>query len=394
MASRLTAAAMYGWSCVVLTIVVTIAPVAAQTSVRYGNAFQREVNRFRWTSGADAMVRKARWQATVSNRFLSDAFFRFDNRLQFRNENIFSLDAERRLGQYFGMAMSGEASWFGLSEVFTQELYGGLRIRPTPTLLVEPLVGLAVDRRPGVSSGRTDAGPAYGARWRMEERSFGGYQIQMSGAGTWQRIDPRRAHYMAAAGSATRQLASASIQTEMRMSSIRRDTYRAASYLNRSGSALRGPESVEATTSDTVEVRLYIDAPLARHFRLRGSAEGVLNGRRIRTHRAPQESLFFETDFSRRSLFADVGLTYEHSSVTARLAMEAGAAAGIAQLSEQQIAARAGSRPEVNTVGTGGLRRRGFWRQHRGTGSRAQSVSRPVCYLKNRAPRYARRESG
>ncbi len=331
MASGLTAvwkgSAAQGWTCAVLTVAFWIVPAAAQTYVQYGNTFQREVNRFRWTSSVDAMVRKAQWHATLRNRFVSDAFYRFNDRLQFRDENVLALDAEHRLGPYLGMGISGETSWFGLSEVYSQELYGGLRIRPTPAFLIEPLVGMAVDSRPGVSASRTDAGPAYGGRWRMEERSFGGYRVQLDGTGTWQSINPRRAHRVAMGGRITRQVASTSIRTAVRMSSIRRDTYRAASYLNRSGSAMRAPESVEATTSDTVEVRLHIDAPVARGIRLRGTAEGIVNGRRIRTHHATGQSLFFETDFNRRAVFADLGLIYERRYLTARLAMEAGAAA-------------------------------------------------------------------
>ena len=314
-------------ACVVLTVMVWVTPVAAQTSVRFANAFHREVNRFLWTSNAEAMVRKARWHTTLSNRFMSDAFVRFDDRLQFRDENVLSMDAERILGPHLGLGISGQASWFGLSEVFSQDVYGGLRIRPTDALLMEPLVGFAVDSRPGISSSRTDAGPAFGGRWSMAEREYGGYRFLLDGQGVWHNIDPRRAHRVAMKGSVTRELASTAIRTAVRASSIRRDTYRAASYLNRATDASRAPESVEATTSDTVDVRLQIDTPLARGIRLLANLEGVVNRRRIRTHHAPEQSLFFETDFKRRAVLADLGLSVDHRSMSARLSMEAGATA-------------------------------------------------------------------
>ena len=309
----------------------------AQSSLQVANGFQREVSRFRWTSVAAVSMRVARWQVAIDNRFLSDAFLRFDDRLHFRDENLVTIDAERPLGRRAAVGLNGRTAWFGLSRVFSQDVYGGIRVRPDDTILIEPVLGVAWDRRPGAGAPRLDVGPAVGGRWHLAERDIGGYRIELGGESTWQFIRPRRGHSIALGGSAGRQFGSARLRTSLRMSSRRRDTYRAASFLNRTAGTGLPPEAVEATTSDTLDVHMQLEAPLFRGLRLLGQADVGVNSRRIRTHHSPEATLFFETDFSRRALHADLGLVYEKPELMARVSVEAGAAAEVRRLANRDV---------------------------------------------------------
>ena len=307
----------------------------AQSSLQVANGFQREVSRFRWTSAAAVSMRVARWQVAIDNRFLSDAFLRFDDRLHFRDENLVTIDAERPLGRRAAVGLNGRTAWFGLSRVFSQDVYGSIRVRPDETILIEPVLGVAWDRRPGAGAPRMDVGPAVGGRWHLAERDMGGYRIELGGESTWQFIRPRRGHSIALGGSAGRQFGSARLRTSLRMSSRRRDTYQAASFLNRTAGTGLPPEAVEATTSDTLDVHMQLEAPLFRGLRLLGQADVGVNSRRIRTHHSPEATLFFETDFSRRALDADLGLVYEKPELMARVSVEAGAAAEVRRLANR-----------------------------------------------------------
>ena len=324
-----------GRTCAALVLVMSTNASAAQPVLEYTSGFQREVSRFRWTSAADASIRVAGWQVSMDNRFLSDAFLRFDDRLQFRDENVLSVDAEHPIGRRTAVGLSGYMAWFGLSRAFAQDVFGSIRIRPRAGMLVEPLFGVAWDRRPGATDARLDYGPALGGRWRMDRDDLGGYRVHLGGEGTWRLIRPRHGRRTALSGSAGRQFGKTRLRTTLRTSSLRRDAYRAASFLNRTAGAGLPPEAVEATTSDTLDVNVQLEAPVIRGIRVLAQADLAVNARRIRTHHAPENALFFETDFSRRALDAEIGLVYERKDVSARLFAEAGAAAEIRRLANR-----------------------------------------------------------
>ncbi len=329
--------------CLAVLVMAGLAATAvnAQPVRQLTTGFERDVNRFRWTSNAQFALRLAGWDVALSNYFLSDAFILFDDQLRFRDEDLLVWQAQRSLGARYTARLRGRTAWFGLSRAFTQELYGGVRYALRPFASVEPIVGVAWDRRPGVPvpdeplPQRLDTGPAYGAHLSLTPPPVEGYQLRLEGQGAWQRITPRRGHTLRLQGSAQRQFDSARLASSIRLASFRRDTYQAVSFLNRDTSSDRPPETIEATTSDTLEVHVELDAPFFRGIRLLSQADITANNRFIRTHRAPEETLFFETDFNRRALDAEVGLIYEKPGIVARFAVQGAAATEKRQLSNR-----------------------------------------------------------
>ena len=330
--------------CSALLALLLAGPVVAraQPVQQVETGFERDVNRYRWTSNARFAMRLAGWDVALANRFLSDAFILFEDQLSFRDEDRLTWVARRSLGESYSAHLRGSTAWFGLSKTFTQEIYGGIRLTPSPYAWFEPAIGVAWDRRPGVPDvdgtpmRRLDTGPAYGVRLSLTPPPVDGYQLRLDGDGAWQVIAPRRGRNVRFQGSAERSFEKARLSSSARFASIRRDTYQAVSFLNRDVSEERPPETIEATSSDTIEVHVELDAPFYRGVRLLSQIDVAANNRFIRTHRAPEETLFFETDFNRRALDAEVGLIYETPGLMARLALQGGAATERRQLANRE----------------------------------------------------------
>ncbi len=319
------------------------APAATAQPVRQlTSSFERDVNRFRWTSSARFEARVAGWDLALANRFLSDAFILFENRLSFRDEDLLTWQAQRLLGPTFSARVQGRTAWFGLSRVFSQEVYGSLRIVPHTTAWVEPVVGVAWDQRPGAATTdgpaplRLDAGPAYGLRLSLAPPAAQDYRLRLHGEGLWQVINPRRGRTVRLDGSAERLFEDTRLASTARVASFRRDAYQAVSFLNRTAEG-GPPESIEATTSDTLEVQVELDTPFYRGVRFLGGLDAAAHNRFIRTHRAPEQTLFFETDFNRRAIDAEAGLLYERRGWMTRLAVQAGAATERRRLANRDV---------------------------------------------------------
>ncbi len=293
------------------------------------SGFERDVNRYRWTSNAFVDAAAGGWELAMANRFVSDAYVQYDNRLRFRDENILRLTVRRPFTRVLSAEVRGRMDWYGLSRAFTQGLYAGVRAALSPSAFVEPTIGIAADRRPGVLQDdgtlpqRLDTGPAFGARMGARRTGGPGYQLTLEGEALWQQITPRRGRSLQFAGGAARDFGSATLTTAVRVASRRRDTYQSASFLNRN---VARSETIEATVSDTLDASIEFLAPVYRGLRLRAQAELRANRRQIRTHRAPEETLFFDTDFDRRALDASVGLVYDAPNLAAQLLVESTAA--------------------------------------------------------------------
>ena len=293
------------------------------------SGFERDVNRYRWTLAADVAAKARGWELALDNRFLSDAYVQYDNRLRFRDENILRLHAQRPLSRRLEARIRGQMDWFGLSRAFTQGLYTGLRMAWSPAAFVEPVVGVAADRRPGVPQPdgslpqRLDVGPAFGARFGATRTAADGYQLSLGGEALWQQITPRRGRGVQIAGAAERRFGDTRLAVAAQAASRRRDSYQAASFLNR---GVARSETIEATVSDTLNASLEVSAPLYGALRLLARTDLRANRRRIRTHRAPTETLFFDTDFDRRAVDAALGVAYDTRNVSAQLTVEASAA--------------------------------------------------------------------
>jgi len=182
------------------------------------------------------------------------------------------LSAERRLGSVLDAILRGYVDWFGSGRALAQGLLAGIAYRPLRAVSIVPLAGVAADRRPGPpqSDGtivqHSDAGPAGGGAVKVASRTVAGYLVDLDAEGIWENLTPRRGHRVHIAGSAERAFGEARLSSAMRISSRRRDTYQAASFLNRD--QLQSAQSVEATTSDTLDARLQLLAPVAAGLRV------------------------------------------------------------------------------------------------------------------------------
>lgn len=303
----------------------------AQTQVETG--FERDVNRYRWTGVALISKRFGGWSIDIDNRFTSDAFVLFSDRLSFRDENQLSWRILRDAPGPFGAVVRGRSLWFSQSRVFSQEIYGGVRYAPQPGVTVEPAIGMAWDRRPGVSVAgepplRLDMGPAFGMRAAWTPAPINEYRLRFGGSGSYQIINPRRGRGIQLDGAVQRRFDEVRIATDISYSNYRRDAYQAVSFLNRTEPTDRLSETVEATASDTLRVGLETEAPLFRRFRVIGRVDVGANNRFIRTLRAPEDALFFDTAFNRRAVDGRVGLMYgspDQGNVMFQIAAEAGA---------------------------------------------------------------------
>ena len=304
-------------------------PASAQ-SLSYDGGFERAVNRYRWSAGLAGSQRISGWDLAVDNRYRSDAFLLFDDRLSFRDVNSFRLDASRPLSSRADVMARGRSDWFSLSRVLSQSLYSGVAFQVSGARLV-PMLGLAMDRRPGIRTGdglaplRTDAGPALGAELAVPRRDAGGYTVELMGSGYREQISPRTGSAARFAASAERTFEQTTLQLELDGGHARRDAYQSASFLNREDAAGRQSETVESTRSDTLGARLSVLSRLGRIARLSGGISLNANNRAVRTLRAPEEALFFDSDFSRRTLDGDLGLVLEGSRHELRLGVQGGA---------------------------------------------------------------------
>lgn len=298
------------------------APAPEQAGPRTGpesqlieTGFERDINRYRWTARTLLSQHIGKWSAALDNRFRSDAFVLFGDRLSFRDENLLNWRVGRPVGTRWEVQARGRSHWYTQSRVFSQEAYSGMRFRPRRSLRIEPAAGLAWDRRPGIGSGggepplRMDIGPAYALGVAWSPSPMNAYRIRIAGDAAYQFIDPRRGRAVRMEGNAIRSFDDLRITTDAQYSNYRRDAYQSVSFLNRTAEN-RAAETVEATAGDTLQVGMEIEAPIYRSIRLTGRIDAGTNNRRIRTLGAPENALFFDTAFNRRLVDSRIGVGY------------------------------------------------------------------------------------
>jgi hypothetical protein len=296
----------------------------------YRSGFERDVNRYLWTSRVTLAERVGAWSVDLTNDFRSDAFILFDDKLSFRDENRSRMTLRRPLGLRT-LSVYETLGWFSLSRVLKQDLMAGLKFRGPQGSWFEPLVGLSLDSRPGIAANmttnpiRTDAGPAIGFRLGIPSTLVDDYLIRLDGEGRFQQITPRRGRMLRAIGSAERTFEDTSIKTRILASSVRRDAYEAASFLNRRDDLNRISETVESTRSDTLAATLILDRPFSSGLSLGGRIDVSANRRLVRTLRAPESALFFDSDFSRRIVEGELSTAYSRRQTMVRLAFRLGA---------------------------------------------------------------------
>lgn len=299
------------------------------------SGFERDVNRYRWTAGLTSTLQAGSWDIELQNRFRSDAFLLFDDRLSFRDENSTRFSATSRGSSGKGGAVVfGGADWYSLSRVFRQDVWGGYRFWPQGRFWFEPAVGFATDARPGFGADdagtarapvRTDAGWAAGLRFGMPRTDLGGYVTRIQGVAQLQRTSPRTGRVLRSLLDSERLFGDTRLRTRVSGASVRRDAYQAASFLNRDDAVGRRAETVESTRSDTILVGVDIESRLAAPLWLTGSLDVATNSRQVETLRAPADALFFDSNFNRRTVEATLATRYEGARTRARLAASAGA---------------------------------------------------------------------
>lgn len=306
-----------------------VAGAAAQT-LQVQTGFERDVNRYRWSAGATWAQAVGAWRLEATPRFVSDAYLLAANRLRFRDETQLAWQAVRPLGGRLAVVARGQGAWFSQARVLSHEAYAGLRLATGAGWSLEPGLGYAFDRRPGALGSaeaaalRADAGPALALRLRGAPR-LEGYQLTVVGEGAWQRLAPRRAYTARLETGLESRFGETRLAARTRLGSLRRDAYQAVSFLNRDAEAGALSESIEATRSDTLLAGLDLEAPMLGSVRFVGRLDAAVSRRRIRTLRAPDDGLFFDTDTGQQTFEVEGGLATETPRLQARLTLRGGA---------------------------------------------------------------------
>ncbi len=318
------------------------AVVMAQNRHQLQTQFERDINRYRW--GADLVIdQKIKdWRFTANNQFASDAFILFNDLLSFRDEN----ELGWALGKIsnstaFPPRFRGNLSWYSQGRVLSQETYAYTSFSLVDVLRIEPAFGFAMDQRPGANTGdgkaplRTDIGPAFGGRMQFLPKNSPDAQIQIDAGGNMQLINPRRGRSLNMAGRAERLFDETRLGSRFSYSNARRDVYQSVSFLNRDTDTDLASQTIEGTTSDTLFLGLELETPLSQSLSLTSGVDFTANNRKIRTFQAPDQSLFFDTDFHRRTIDAELGLLYETTGITSLLSINGGA-----EIEQRQLANR------------------------------------------------------
>jgi hypothetical protein len=314
----------------ILLLIFASRPSAGQDVYEVSSGLQRDISRYRWLGSITVRDRLGSWTVDAENRFVSDAFILFNDNLSTRDENHLRWSVEGPVHSRWALTADGALGWFSLSRVLSSSALVGMRYSTTPRLWIEPRAGLAVDSRPGApvdnvqAPVRTDAGPAYGLSARVASKASDRWQLRATGLGAWRIITPRRARDVRLDATASRSAADTRFSSQFYLASSRRDAYQAVSFLNRTEPGAAS-ESVEATRSDTLLLSANLNTPIAGKLRIASSVQIGANRRTIRTFRAPEESLFFETDFDRRILDVGVDLQFRDERVDASLGVRGGA---------------------------------------------------------------------
>ncbi len=308
--------------------------------------FERDMNRYRWTSEARFDAAIADWHAVVVNRYLSEAYQLGGSVSDFRDEENARWSIERNGQPRLSGRSFGRLLWYSLSNTITGDTYGGVRMMPHKALTLEPAIGFAVDRRPGPTAAdgsvplRTDAGPAFFFQADWKPPALDEYRIGIQSDANMQFITPRRTWRFRNTATVVRQFNRTAVSIEAGYINVRRDSYQAASFLNRTEPVAVTSETIEATSNDTLLTTLRVVQPIRTHWQFDMDVTVTNHRRFIRTLRAPRDALFFDTDFERRVLDTNLSLLRRRGDELFRLSLASGA-----NVERRQLANRAGLPP-------------------------------------------------
>ena len=356
-AHRHTYRLLYRISCslIALSCVFTVSDTFAQNAHRLQTGFERDVNRYRWNAGLQVDQKITNWHLSFLNQFSSDAFILFNDLLSFRDENRLRWSVRQADTPSLVPQFRGNLFWYSQSRVFSQDAYAAFPLLNGEQVSFEPALGFAMDHRPGAlrPTGETplrrDAGPAFAGRLALSPKATQAYNLQVEAGGNMQLITPRRGRLLRMRGSAERLFEETKLTSNFSYANVRRDAYQGVSFLNRDANTAPLSETIEGTTSDTLFFGLGLDAPLSKSLSVTSRLDFTSNNRKIRTFRAPDESLFFDTDFNRRSVDIQIGLAYQAPQLTSTLVVEGGS-----EIEQRQLANR-DALPDVQAAQKGDL---------------------------------------
>ncbi len=290
--------------------------------------FVRDVGRYRYEGRLGYAATVGPWRLHTHGRLVSDAFEGAAGDLSFRDEWEGQGSLWRGRAETGSVGVQVQASGFPQSQVYTHGAQAAYR-RLGAEYAVEARGGLALEGRPGAPLGtvsapvlRLDAGPAAGLTLALQG-ALGTYAYDLQTRIEGAVVGPRRSRDARAELHLALPDAPGRFEGRVRATSVRRDAYGAASFLNRTQTPA---EAIEATMSDTLDAGLAFEAPLWGRLRWSVATEGGVVRRRVRLGKAPDGALVFDTDFRRQRIDAEGALAYAHGASEARVAVASGAA--------------------------------------------------------------------
>ncbi len=271
--------------------------------------FQSEVDRYLWLSEGRMAVRWKRGEMGLFHRFRSEAFG--VEQLQFRDEE--HLRAYVLWGR---LRLTGRLEYYGQGQGLFGMLASGYRLALPIGGWLEPGMGAVIDGKPGTTPPtgsppmRVDAGPGVYIRGLWEGVPAPSLEGRVRMQGNWYVAAPRWGSEVRLSGELQRKSMSGELGLRMHFVHLRRDAYRALSFLNREAPGNTSSEAVESALSDTLQGVLATRFSV-HPFQVRGMLEYLALLRRFRTRRAPAGALFFDTDYNRQELDAAAVLSYE-----------------------------------------------------------------------------------
>lgn len=311
---------------------------AAQSGWTVQTGLVRDVSRYRWTAGLDLNPIVGSWTLRWQQRFISDAFQYGTDRLDFRDESHLAWTLMPVGNAILHPQFFGQLAWFSQSRVLAQQALAGLRYQPRLGIGLEPAIGFALDQRPSASSAtlpplQTDYGPALSLRLNFRPQTPADYTLRLESGSLLQYLTPRQSLTAYLDLLFQRQVEALDVLVQLRTARLRRDTYQAVSFLNRTSVA--SPQSIEATWSDTLQGTLALKLPLQAFLHLRGHLDGQWIRRQVRFLRTPEEALFFNTRFDHRELNGTIALLYAQHRLNLEIVLEAGAEEEVRKLTNR-----------------------------------------------------------
>jgi len=301
-----------------ITALSAVVPTASTHAQQITTGFRSDASRYVWTGGVELDESIGTWRLAASNEFRSEAFLLVDRVTEWRDENITRFLLERPLTDRYAAVAHGRGTWFSQNAASTQEAYVGINAHPSALWSIEPALGLVVDRKPGLLlDGQTkpdvllDGGLGISMRGSFQDAKVGQFVLQGRTDNRWHFIQPRFGRSVLSEVAAVRTLDRGSVTIDARYANQRRDAYQASSFLNRGSTSTRSDGTIEGTTSDTLDAGVLIEHPLWRNWNVRTDTRLTVNNRYVRTRRAPEGELFFDTNFNRTVLDLQGRITYD-----------------------------------------------------------------------------------